>query len=81
MMSLTRKDVIEMLKAVRDQVNATIADLEAAPSPDQTPSEDVCPIHHRKWLKTQYGLGHPLDDGSGKWCNKVKRKTQAGVGK
>jgi hypothetical protein len=56
------------------QLTQLMQNLKAAPTQGPAGQDlppDVCPIHNVPWRHTSYGTGHPLKDGSGKWCNKV----------
>jgi hypothetical protein len=73
-MPLTRAQIIATLENVIGQLAQLMDNVKAAPAPGQPgpgPAADVCPIHNVPWRHTSYGTGHPLNDGSGKWCNKV----------
>ena len=73
-MTLTRRDLITKLKAWSWELAQLAQELEALQAAAPRENQNLCPIHKVPWRKTQYGLGHPLNDGSGKWCNKEVRK-------
>ncbi len=75
-MTLSRRDLITKLRTWASELSQLAEELEAMPSPAAAKNQNVCSIHNVPWRKTQYGLGHPLNDGSGKWCNKARTNTR-----